>query len=79
VVELEACVQQNTYVLANSLQGFRDFGVHPKATNHDLGTAYAALHVCIELAAIVTADGLRSDGQPSRGCAQQAAPFQLAQ
>lgn len=49
-------VTKNTYVLANSLQGFRDFGVHPKATNHDLGAAYAALHVCIELAAIVTAE-----------------------
>jgi hypothetical protein len=49
-------VTKNTYVLANSLQGFRDFGVHPKATSHDLGTAYAALHVCIELSAIMTAE-----------------------
>jgi len=49
-------VTKNTYVLANALQGFRDFGVHPKAMNHDLGVAYAALHVSIELAAIVTAE-----------------------
>lgn len=49
-------VTKNTYVLANALQGFRDFGVHPKGANHDIGTAYAALHVCIELAAILTVE-----------------------
>ena len=49
-------VTKNTYVLANALQGLRDFGVHPKATTHDVGVAYAALHASIELAAIVTAE-----------------------
>jgi hypothetical protein len=49
-------VTKNTYVLANSLQGFRDFGVHPKATSPDIGAAYSALHISIELAAIVTAE-----------------------
>jgi hypothetical protein len=49
-------VTKNTYVLANSLQGFRDFGVHPKATSPDIGAAYSALHVSIELAAIVTVE-----------------------
>lgn len=49
-------ITKNTYVLANSLQGFRDFGVHPKAAGHDLGVGYAALHASIELAAIVTAE-----------------------
>jgi hypothetical protein len=47
-------VTKNTYVLANSLQGFRDFGVHPKATSPQIGAAYSALHVSIELAATVT-------------------------
>lgn len=47
---LSRYVTKNTYVLANAVQGYRDFGVHPKATGIDLGTAYAALHVCIELA-----------------------------
>jgi hypothetical protein len=49
-------VTKNTYVLANSVQGFRDFGVHPKATEIALGAAYAALHLCIELAATVTSE-----------------------
>jgi len=49
-------VTKNAYVLANSLQGFRDFGVHPKAAVPALGAAYAALHASIELAAIVTAE-----------------------
>jgi hypothetical protein len=44
-------VTKNTYVLANAVQGFRDFGVHPKAMDISLGTAYVALHTCIELAA----------------------------
>lgn len=51
---LATFVTKNTYVLANAVQGFRDFGVHPKATDVNLGTAYSALHVCIELAATIT-------------------------
>jgi hypothetical protein len=46
-------VTKNTYVLANALQGFRDFGVHPKSADIDLGGAYAALHLSIELAALL--------------------------
>jgi hypothetical protein len=49
-------ITKNTYVLANAVQGFRDFGVHPKGAEIDLGTAYAALHVCIELAAAITSE-----------------------
>ena len=49
-------VTKNTYVLANSVQGFRDFGVHPKATEIKLEVGYSALHVCIELAATVTSE-----------------------
>jgi hypothetical protein len=51
---LSRCVTKNSYVLANALLQFRNFGVHPKATDVDLGTAYVALHTCIELAAVVT-------------------------
>ncbi len=47
-------VTKNTYVLANAVQGFRDYFVHPKASEIDTGTAYAALHVCVELAAALT-------------------------
>ncbi|MBU5637506.1 ATP-binding protein [Geomonas sp. Red69] len=47
-------VSKNTYVLANAVQGFRDFGVHPKTTEIDVSTAYAALHLCIEFAASIT-------------------------
>jgi hypothetical protein len=46
-------VTKNTYVLANAIQGFRDFGVHPKSADIDLGGAYAALHLSIELAALL--------------------------
>ena len=46
-------VTKNTYVLANGVQGFRDFGVHPKTADVYLGTAYAALNLCVELAATV--------------------------
>ena len=49
-------VTKNTYVLANSLQGFRDFGVHPKGAIPALGAAYTALQASIELAAITTAE-----------------------
>jgi hypothetical protein len=49
-------VTKNNYVLANSVQGFRDFGVHPKATEIKLEVGYSALHVCIELAATVTSE-----------------------
>jgi len=49
-------VTKNTYVLANSVQGFRDFGVHPKSENINIGTAYAALNDCIELAACLSSE-----------------------
>src|SRR5262249_622993 len=49
-------VTKNTYTLANAVQGFRDFGVHPKGIEIELGVAYSALHVCIELAATVTSE-----------------------
>jgi hypothetical protein len=49
-------VTKNNYVLANSVQGFRDFGVHPKATEIKLEVGYSALHVCVELAATVTSE-----------------------
>jgi len=45
---------KNSYVLANALQGFRDFGVHQKSEDVLLGTAYAALLTSIELAASLT-------------------------
>lgn len=62
VDRLATYITKNTYVLANAVQGFRDFGVHPKATEVTLETAFSALHVCIELAATIT-DELK---KPSR-------------
>jgi hypothetical protein len=56
-------VTKNTYVLANAVQGFRDYGVHPKAAEIDVGTAYAALHVCIELAAALSRELPDAQGQ----------------
>jgi hypothetical protein len=47
-------VTKSTYVLANAVQGFGDFGQHQEGAPIDPGTAYSGLHLCIELAAAVT-------------------------
>jgi hypothetical protein len=47
-------VTKNTYALANAAHGFGDFGQHTDGVAVDLGVAYAALTVCIELAANLT-------------------------
>jgi hypothetical protein len=44
-------VSKNTYALAQAAHGFGDFGQHIDGVAVDLGVAYAALTVCIELAA----------------------------
>jgi hypothetical protein len=44
-------ISKNTYVLANAAQTFGDFGQHTDGTNVDSGVAFAALTVCLELAA----------------------------
>ncbi|WP_431127547.1 hypothetical protein [Variovorax paradoxus] len=47
-------VTKGTYVLMNAVHGFGDFGQHQEAAPIDLGTAYAALLLCVELAAALT-------------------------
>lgn len=47
-------VSKSTYVLANAVQGFGDFGQHQEGAPIDAGTAYSGLHLCIELAAAIT-------------------------
>lgn len=47
-------VTKSTYVLANAVQGFGDFGQHQEGAPIDPCTAYAALHLCVELAAALT-------------------------
>ena len=44
-------ITQGTYVLVNGVHAFGDFGQHHGGPAVDPGTAYAALHLCIELAA----------------------------
>lgn len=44
-------VTKETYVLMNAIHGFGDFGQHLEGNRVDLGTAYAVLNLCIELAA----------------------------
>ena len=44
-------VTKTTYVLINAIHGFGDFGQHQEGAPVEAGTAYAALHLCIELAA----------------------------
>ncbi|MFL9853853.1 ATP-binding protein [Pseudomonas chlororaphis] len=48
----DACakyVTKSTYVLANAVQGFGDFGQHQEGAPVDPCTAYSALHLCVEL------------------------------
>lgn len=47
-------VTKGSYVLMNAVHGFGDFGQHQEGAPIDPGTAYAALHLCIELAAALT-------------------------
>jgi len=44
-------VTKSTYVLMNAAQAFGDFGQHQEGAPIDPGAGYAALHLCIELAA----------------------------
>lgn len=44
-------VTRGTYVLMNSAHSFGDFGQHQEGAPVDPGTAYAALHLCVELVA----------------------------
>lgn len=44
-------VTKNTYVLANAAQAFGDFGQHLDGARVEVGVAFTALTVCIELAA----------------------------
>ena len=47
------CVTKNTYALTSAAHGFGDFGQHIDGAPVDLGTAFAALNVCVELAAVL--------------------------
>ena len=47
-------VKKGTYVLVNAVHAFGDFGQHQEGAPIDPGTVYAALHLCIELAAALT-------------------------
>ena len=49
-------VTKSTYVLANAVQGFGDFGQHQEGAPIDSTTAYSALHLCIELVASITCE-----------------------
>ena len=44
-------ITKGTYALMNGTYTFGELGQHQEGTLVDLGTAYAALHLCIELAA----------------------------
>ncbi len=47
-------VTKSTYVLMNAVHAFGDFGQHQEGAPIDPGTAYSALHLCVELAAALT-------------------------
>ena len=47
-------ITKGTHVLLNAAHAFGDFGQHQESAPIDSGTAYAVLHLCIELAAALT-------------------------
>jgi hypothetical protein len=47
-------VTKNTHALISAAHTFGNIGQHQEGVSIDLGTAYSALHICIELAASVT-------------------------
>ncbi len=49
-------VTKGTYALMNATHGFGDFGQHQEGASVTPGTAYAVLHLCIELAAAITSE-----------------------
>jgi hypothetical protein len=53
-------VTKGTYVLMNAVHAFGDFGQHQEGAPIDPGTAFSALHLCVELAAALTRE-LRHD------------------
>jgi len=55
-VRLAKHISKGTYVLMNSVHAFGDFGQHQEGARVDVGTAYAALHLSIELAALLGRD-----------------------
>jgi hypothetical protein len=55
-VRLSKHVSRGTFVLMSSAYAFGDFGQHQEGARVDVGAAYAALHLCIELAASLGRD-----------------------
>jgi hypothetical protein len=55
-VRLARGVTRGTYVLMNSVYACGDFGQHQEGARVDVGSAYASLHLCIELAASLHRD-----------------------
>jgi hypothetical protein len=49
-------VSKGTHILMSSAHAFGDFGQHQEGERIDVGTAYAALHICVELAASICLD-----------------------
>jgi hypothetical protein len=47
-------VTKGTHVLMDAVYAFGDFGQHQEGAPVDLGTAYTALHLCVELAAALS-------------------------
>lgn len=56
-------VSKSAHVLTNAAHGFGDFGQHIDGVSVDLGTAFAALSVCIELAAVLDRELGRANGE----------------
>jgi hypothetical protein len=53
-------VSRGTYALMNGAYTFGEIGQHQEGMRIDVGTGYAALHLCIELAASLQRDLLRA-------------------
>lgn len=49
-------ITKGTFVLMNGVHGFGDFGQHLEGAPVNAGVGYAAMHMCIELAAAVSSE-----------------------
>jgi hypothetical protein len=52
-------ITKQSYVLMNAVHGFGDFGQHQDGAAVSVGSGYAALHLCLELALSLNNDFMK--------------------
>jgi hypothetical protein len=49
-------VTRSTYALLSAVHGLANFGQHQEGASIEVGTAYAVVHLCVELAALIASE-----------------------